>query len=354
MINLDFYRDGKENWKELSYSEAHSEDRGSYDRNEKSRYAALIELQYNFKKGDEQLIRFLFEQEIVARENDSFQGIGDALWLGAYLLAKFRKPEDIPLFHRAKFANFDTGCGFDREFIYCALREETEDYVFKNYPEIYEDIKDCFSFLDMDAWWSHTSKRFPDSETEESLLELYQRNIYFENYDQAKSYLEQWKQREPESKQKENTLKYAYTELGEYAKAVEILKREIGEKETNWDRASYFRDLLSLYTKMKEPKEGLDVIKSINKEFKRFNDWRDVGLGRMAIHEAFEYALATEDLEIAKQSFKIAHSWFKKMKSIAYVGLEAGWKAAERCGFTWIAIMYKNLAIKERQRIDSM
>lgn len=100
--------------------------------------------------------------------------------------------------------------------------------------------------------------------------------------------------------------------------------------------------------------EGLDVIYSINREFKKFKGWKNVGLGRMAIHEAFEYALVTRDLKIARLSFKTAHSWFKKMDSIAYVGLEAGWKAAEKCGFTWKARMYKKLAIKERHRIDSM
>lgn len=142
MIDLNSYRVDQKKWVNASYKAAKSEDRGTYDSNEKLRYSILLSLQYDLKDNDEELVRFLFEQEVVARENDSFQGIGNALWLGAFLLSKYRKVEDIPLFYRAKFANFDTSCGFDREFIYLALRNKTEDYVLTKFPEIHEETDD--------------------------------------------------------------------------------------------------------------------------------------------------------------------------------------------------------------------
>jgi len=40
------------------------------------------------------------------------------------------------------------------------------------------------------------------------------------------------------------------------------------------------------------------------------------------------------------------------MESIPYIGLEAGWKAAERCGYKIKAAKYKYLASKEKRRIE--
>ncbi len=357
MKNLDSYRKEKQNWKEFSYFEAKSKERGKFDKNEKQRYAILISLQYDFQESDEELIRFLFEQEIIARENDDFQGIGNALRLGAYLLAKFKNPKDIPIFYRAKFANFDTGCGFDREFIYFALKEQTEEYVLHNHSDLYNEIKGDFSSMSLseniDIWWEKLSSLFPEKEKDESLLELYKRNIYFGNKRNAKEFLDKWNKYEPDSELKNGTLRYAYIELGEHSKAIELVKKELQKKETNWDRASCLRDLLRLYTQLKASPDGLNVIKELDEEFSQFKKWKQVGLGRIAVHDAFEYALASKNIKIAREAFKIAHDWFKEMDNIAFVGLEAGWKAAKKCGFSSKARMYKKLAMKEKRRIKT-
>lgn len=353
--HLDSYRKDPSKWQENAYSEGNSEKFGRYDKHEKTRYATLLAIQYDFQERDEDLIRYLFEQEILARENDSFQGIGEALWLAAYLLATFKRADDIPLFYRAKFANFDTSCGFDREFMYLALRENTEEFVHKNYPELYNDMKDSFDSMGLnkplDDWWKNISSRYPEHVDEEPLFTLYERNIYFGNRTRAKKYLDQWKEEEPESANKNSTMKYAYIELGEFSLAMQLLKKELDEKERGWDRASCLSQMLELYVRMDGPIEGFDVLQTLDREFKIFDDWRQVGLGRMAVHRAFEYALVSEDLEIAKSSFKVADSWFKKMSTVALVGLEAGWKAAEKCGFSWKARRYKKLVTKEKRRI---
>ena len=43
--------------------------------------------------------------------------------------------------------------------------------------------------------------------------------------------------------------------------------------------------------------EGLDIIVVIDELFKQFDDWKDIGLGRMTIHEAFEYSLALDNVQ---------------------------------------------------------
>ena len=344
-----------DNRKELSYCVEKSEEGGAFDKNEKLRYKIFIELQYDFQKSDERLIRFLLKQEIIARENDDFQGIGRSLWLGAYLLAKFKSPNDIPLFYRAKFANFDTRCGFTKAFMYVALRDKTEKFISQNYPKLYPEIQNGYSELNLaktlDEWWNNLCQQYPKNEADESLLDLYERAIIFDNQKLAKKYLKKWENVEPESTQKENILKNAYLKLGELQNVIPLIKKELGTKNTNWDKVSVNIDLLNVYTKMDAHLDGLEVINTINKYLKKFDDWKQVGLGRMAVHTAFEYSLASKNIKIAKTVFKIAHKWFRKMDSIALVGLEAGWKAAEYCTLKKEAEMYKNLAIKEKERI---
>lgn len=352
MTNLDLYRQDKQQWQDFAYFAAESEDRGSFDRNEKQRYATLLAIQYDWHESDEDFIRFLFEQEVIARENDSFQGIGEALWLGAYLLAKFQQPRDTLLFCRAKLANFDTFCGFDREFVFWALREKAEAYIFEHQPDLHDEFKNNYASMDLDEWWENLSSRYPEREAEEELLELYDRSIYFGNKDLAREYLEQWQRNEPESEHKDSVLRSAYIELGEFPKAIALTLKELETKETNWDRASCLHSLLKLYSQTQDSVEGLKTIQSIDAEFKQFDNWKDVGLGRMAVHEAFEYVLSIRDVEVARTSFQIADRWFAQMESIAYVGLEAGWKAAQKCGFNQKMKMYKQLATEERQRID--
>ncbi|WP_206748027.1 hypothetical protein, partial [Enterovibrio norvegicus] len=63
MSTLEEFRENKDSWIGVAYKETRSDDRGSYDANEKARYSLLILLQYDFQETDLELIRFLFEQE---------------------------------------------------------------------------------------------------------------------------------------------------------------------------------------------------------------------------------------------------------------------------------------------------
>ncbi len=358
MNNLDKYRASKDFWSDASYLAQSTEERGVHDANEMERYSILLALQYDHNDSDEELIRYLFRQEVIAREKDSFQGIGEALWLGAYLLAAYRNAEDIPLFCRAKFANFDTACGFDREFMFVALRDRTEEYVAENYPEVHEEIQGDYESLDLtnrlDKWWDRIASKYPTSEMDEEPYVLFERYMDLGQPERAKEYLDKWIAIEPDSDTKKSKLKYAYQDLGEYEKAIDLVKEELDSKESHWDKVSVSHTLLGLYTKMGAPVEGLQVIESIGFEFRQFDDWIDIGLGRMAIHAAFEYSLNVSSDDVARAAFNHAYKWFKKMDSIAYIGLEAGWKAAERCGYKIKAKKLKYLASREKSRIKNM
>lgn len=88
---LDLIRKNKELWDIFKYEGYEDEEWGTQDKNEKIRLALIIELQYDHQESDEELIKFLMENEVISRENDSFQGYGDSLKIISYLLANYKK-----------------------------------------------------------------------------------------------------------------------------------------------------------------------------------------------------------------------------------------------------------------------
>ena len=335
MNTLEEYRNGSQHLHHVAYKAARSEDRGSYDANEKQRFSLLVELQYDFKVSDYQLIRFLFEQETIAREKDSFQGVGHALYLAGYLLAKFKLPQDIPLFVKAKQANFDTHCGFDIEFIFWALEEKTKYYLQENHPDLFADSVEAYlafeQFDILQKWWVDQQKKFPDNIELEDTIVLYERNLYLENLEEAKALLDNWAITEPESERKSSYLKYHYQQLGETGKSIDIVENQLKLKERGKERASCYRELIELYTLHGAPVETLDIIEKTNLEFQLFEEWKKLGLGHMTIKAVFEFVLVCDDTKVATKAFKIACAWCEEVDRLPHNTIQAGQQAAERC-----------------------
>ena len=123
---------------EYVYKKEYTEQWGNTDCNYLNRKRLCYGLFFNVcEVGEpqmENMIRELFEEEIISRENESFQGIGDNLELLTVLMKKYRRPGDQELFERSKNANFDCFCGYDPE------RSYNESY--NPDPESYE-LFDC-------------------------------------------------------------------------------------------------------------------------------------------------------------------------------------------------------------------
>lgn len=123
------------------YCKEHTEEYGDTDKNYDNRKRLCCGLLLNVceipEQKREEIIRELFEQEIISRENEAFQGIGTNLELLTQLMQKYRRPEDREIFDRAKNANFDCFLGYDPE----------HDYKYKADPDEYS-LDDCISLAE--------------------------------------------------------------------------------------------------------------------------------------------------------------------------------------------------------------
>lgn len=361
MQQLPLYRKNKVMWQKLAYSPSiFISDDGyecNYDAHAKARYALLIELQYDLQIKDENLVRYLFTQEILASETNSMGGVSDSLILNAYLLVGFKNPNDILLFYNAKHSNFDASFILGNEFMFYALKDKTEAFVKDNFPEIYDDLQGVYAQYDynvaLEDWWTHLSSDYPKQESDENSYTLYQRSVYSKDYELAGKHLEAWNEATPDSINKKSTLKYAYIELKEYSQVIELLKEELATSDSHWDSVSCYRDLLDFYTRTEQSENALRTIDCIDKELEQFSNWKDMGLGRMTIEQIFEFSLLTDNTAFGIKAFNIAYKWLRKIKyDLSYVGLNTALKAAHKYDLTIQANKLEKLLIAEQHRIE--
>lgn len=356
MIDLETLRTDRNSWENVAFAPSHTEERGTFDRNSRARFQVLLAIQYDRQDSDLGLIRYLFTNEIIAAENDSFQGFGRALTLAACLLARFRNPSDLELFARAKVANFDTYCGFPLEFMLIVGGEQTACYLEQIRPELRAKLDD-FDFTMRDGlkeWWRTISDEYPDTVEKEPLLTLYERALAFEDTALARQYLEQWRLQEPDSDAKWRTLKYNYEQLGDWKRSAEIATIILDRSKTLWDKASALQDLINSLRQSGAFSQSLGKSRQLDMTFTAFDDWIGAGLGRMAIHEVFELSLSHPDAAEATQAFALADSWYQRSHDLALVGIEAGARAARRCGLLDKAMEYEHIAAREQERIDKL
>ena len=239
--SLELLRADPRAWDRVSFAAGQSEERGTYDENEIHRRRILLALQYDRRDTDIELIRHLFTNEVIAAENDSFQGFGDAFTLAALLLASLRDPTDVPLFARAKFANFDTACGFPLEFMFIAGGDETGRILRDSSPAIWDKLSEHFLNSDnapenLDEWWTSINKDYPNAKQDEDLLSLYERSLAFDEPEEARQYFDQWALEEPESESKRSQLKYEYKRLGDFKSAAVVASSQLKTAVKAWDR----------------------------------------------------------------------------------------------------------------------
>lgn len=100
----------------VCYKELKDPECGTKDANYTNRMRLAYYLLYE-NIVDEEVIAYLFKEELKDRETNSFQGIGNTIHILTYLLRKCNAGQKYDdLFDRAKNANFDCACGYDVNF----------------------------------------------------------------------------------------------------------------------------------------------------------------------------------------------------------------------------------------------
>ncbi|MGL4675651.1 MAG: hypothetical protein ACRCXK_12400 [Wohlfahrtiimonas sp.] len=236
-------------------------------------YALMFKTRYQTDPILEPIIRRLFIEEIIDRETNSFQGMGDTVTLLASLLSEYKKDDDQQLFERVKAANFDCGCAFD--------------LISKIWLQSVENN-------DID-WWIYTTM---DLEEREYCIQL----------------IELWKKQQTllgTSKQT-NNLRFA-DYLGDFELILEASKQsfKLSENENTWDYCSQGSSYLELLIEHEKYSSAFEVLQNILPKVENASTYGfGVGLAKHIIEYALD--LMTKDEENQQAIWEFSYPYLKK------------------------------------------
>src|SRR5690606_38134715 len=182
--------------------------RGAHDERALDRMQLAWALQYDARPSDEELVRHVLEAEVEWRERDPWQGVGETLEIVAWLVARQRRVEDVWMLARAKAANFDTACGFDREHLLAAGVTRPLRYVRgSERPErdevlallLDEGGAPLYDQAEINAWHARRARTFQSSPDREEPAVGIDRALAIGDRSTARLFLDAWSARQEPS-----------------------------------------------------------------------------------------------------------------------------------------------------------
>ena len=269
----------------------------------------------------EELVRHLLEEDIIDRETNSFQGIGDSLYTAIFLLQQYQKESDNALYERAKDANFDTGCGLDIQYAKNMICTNINNFELSSCIHIATDLKeDEYHSQFVDIWKSQQNKW-----DKKNLSRL----RYMEK-DRNNNEGELW--------------------------VLEKLAEISAEEDHDWDYCSAMHSLAQKQVEMGKTKEAWQTLSHIIPRIKKVEEWYSVGLGRFILEICADLISAFgADSEISKQIWKFAEPAINKIRKNMHWNLYQ--KAAEAANImdnTQLSTQLQQQLEKEKKAFDEL
>lgn len=108
------------------------------DFNQRKRLELNIALYNDWQADDYAIASFLFDEEVKWRKLPDYYNFDesdvDNLYFSAWVLVQFQRMENVGKFFTAKNIDFDSGCGFDGNYLLANGVKATADY-FSQYPD---------------------------------------------------------------------------------------------------------------------------------------------------------------------------------------------------------------------------
>lgn len=270
-------------------------ERGQTDAHAANRLRLALALQFGEVR-EEALIRTLLTEEIAAREQDSFQGIGPTLEILSNLLLAYDRLEDEALFIRAKNANFDCFCGY-------TPGEPT-------YPQtVTEEDRD---------FWIELSARLGEPELLNSLIDSWLAEQVQWRWDNAKVW-----------RMYENLRQYDQGELLALRKLAEL-----AQMQAPWDKCSAAQNLADKLISLGETAEAWQILKQTAPLLEKANaQWYCLGLGRFWLENCMDIVLQSQSEENQQAAWQWSVPYLRRTLDNLHGNLyEKAALAAERMG----------------------
>lgn len=295
-------------------------DKDAIDSKHFDRLRLNIAIYNDLKQTDYEIVKYLFVEE---KEWRKYRKAGDVdnLYFCAFILTLFNSPEIVWLFFDAKNIDFDSGIGFDGEYLVSAGVKETYQYLeTADNPKKIELLKyigetqeSCiYSQEDIDNWKEHKKSYFRNYKLpiQDELYFLYSTN----ERELFLTKLPEWINQERA---------WTYEELGlyrTYAKyaddkvsEIEALKLTLEKNDEDFLIDIYNRQLAELYVETGENNKALEILEKVINETDNRNIVRD------CIEQLCRIIIRTNNSsdDVAKKSYHIIAFQHRKYKNFS-------------------------------------
>ncbi len=347
----------RERWHRFSPAIVEHPERGRTDEHSLDRRELAWAREHDAQPSDGDLLRFALAAEVEWREQDPWQGIGETLEILAWLVARERCVEDVWVLARAKRANFDTACGFDREHLFAAGVRRTIDYVIgsdrPDRDDVLDELEDddgapWFDEADIDAWHARRASSFaPDPA---ALEPWFSRALTVGDRAWARALLDRWSRGQARDASFLSALAYRLEDLEDFCAAADVRTERTALLTDAFDRASELCNVARAERRAGRADRALDVLRRLAEEHARHASWRELGLGRIFVDECFRTAIAVEP-SLALAAFRLGDAQAESTPTLPLVTLEAARDAARRAGASDRERQYEARRAAERARI---
>jgi hypothetical protein len=319
------------------------------------RSRTLVALQYDRRADDAPLLRHLLAHEIRARHDGDREGDGvNWLDLAAFLLARFRDPADLALFARAKLADFDAYCGFDREYLFAAGLDAARAQLAHLPPELRDEIAAIMidDPDDLTTWWADKEAWYPvrwEDEPSDVLVEL---AIAWDDRPWASTLLDAAERTTPRDAAFLERLASSRRAIGEPLAAVAALREAAALTVDPFDRARQAQKLCAALLEAGRPEDAALAFADAAALAAAIPAVHRIGLGRNLVEQGFTIAEALPVGDAARALVHTVATLSMQLTSRSLELLQHAVAAARRHGLDDLAAQYAVDAEAERRRIE--
>ena len=241
-----------------------------------------ISIYNDFKPSDFEIAKFLFTEEIKWRK-DAKDGEVDNLYFSAFILTQFKRPEIVWLFFDTKNIDFDSGIGFDGEYLVAAGLEKTYKYletIDNTHKQdllkyIGETVDACnYSQEEIDDWTNYKKEYFncfayPISDELDFFYSTNEKELFLEK-------LPEWINQNRKWSYEELSLFKTYAKYsGDKQLQVKASELTVEKNDKDFLDDINKRELATLYIEVGQEDKALEILKSIIKGSDNKNIIRD-------------------------------------------------------------------------------
>ncbi|MNV21851.1 hypothetical protein D3C71_1127970 [compost metagenome] len=279
-----------------------------------------IAIYNDLRQTDYEIVKYLFAEEKEWRKYGK-DGEVDNLYFCAFILTLFNSPEIVWLFLESKNIDFDSGIGFDGEYLVSAGIKETYQYLeTADNPKKIELLKyigeteeSCiYSQVDIDDWKEMKKSYFRcyKSPIQDELYFLYSTN----ERELFLTKLPEWINQERAWTDEELGLYRTYAKYADdKVSEIEAYKLTLKKNEKDFLTDIYNRQLAELYVETGENNKALEILEIVIKGTDNCNIVRD------CIEQLCRIIISTNSSsdEIAKKSYHIIKVQHKKYRNFS-------------------------------------